>query len=382
MKWMWMSLVAALSFTLSCTKEPETKNRVAASFHAEELPENYQADLKKRPVFPFSVVPGGTVGKEDAKARAKADPVVRQHYQGIQLDSLQPFRLTKPAQGYVSYRVGNRVFWTSRRLYLKPGELLLSDGKNLIRGRCGNRVSLDPQQPVMPAGEPTEAALDLASYDMPNFTGGALDPNLFKLAQNLPGPASIQSTSTPAAESFSVAPSPHAPGMITGGLPGGLSDPGQKGSIYLETGYFGVFPVPPSSFDTPSLPVPPVVLPPFPVVYNWPGPTFYTYPPTGLETPPFIGWGGVPLFPGGDVPNPFPGLPPYVNPPFYVREGTPPFVVPPDTVIPPGETTNPPSDPPNNEPPPGFEIIPEPSTVWMVGLAAVVLLLAGTRARL
>ncbi|MFM7738894.1 MAG: hypothetical protein ACKO9H_05785, partial [Planctomycetota bacterium] len=38
-------------------------------------------------VFPYSVAPGGTYSGEQARRRAAADPVVGEHYRGIDLNS-------------------------------------------------------------------------------------------------------------------------------------------------------------------------------------------------------------------------------------------------------------------------------------------------------
>jgi len=134
----WLVLVTTVFSLTACSRQPQPQNRVAASFHAEELPQHYKADLSQRKVFPFSVVPSGTMSRKGVQLKVDADAVVGDHYRGLQLDKLKPFRLAKPAQGLVSYRIGNKIFWTAQRLYLKPGEILPSDGVNLIRGRSGN----------------------------------------------------------------------------------------------------------------------------------------------------------------------------------------------------------------------------------------------------
>jgi hypothetical protein len=73
----------------------------------------------------------------------------------------------------VSYRIGNRVYWTRHKVKLRKGETLLTDGKMTARTRCANRVEEKPQQessrmeppamafdqPIMPAILPgTETA--------------------------------------------------------------------------------------------------------------------------------------------------------------------------------------------------------------------------------
>ncbi len=359
-------------FLCACSSQQQRENRVAASFHAEELPADYKADLGKRLVFPFSVVPGGTVSKQEVQHRVAADPVVRQHYAGLQFDKLKPFRLTQPGQGYVSYRIGNKIFWTSRRLYLKPGEVLLSDGINVLRGRCGNRVSATPQTPTLPApAEPTEAALDLPRGDQTPF-----EASKFALSPNLPAALPTMEAKVPES-AFEVAPKPYGPGpgMIGGGLPGGLPPTGKEGEIVLQSGYFWLFPYQPSPIQTPAF-NPPVNPPLLVVVYEltFPSPYYSTYP-IGVNGPSQFYYDySLPYLPGFETPW---------IPPLLVSGGTPPFVYyPPNSpqppivfppILPPGTSLPPPSvviEIIETNPPPDFEHIPEPSTAWMVGLAA------------
>jgi hypothetical protein len=41
----------------------------------------------------------------------------------------------------VSYRLGDRVFWTRNPVRLAEGEAVLTDGGAIVRARCGNRIS-------------------------------------------------------------------------------------------------------------------------------------------------------------------------------------------------------------------------------------------------
>jgi len=65
----------------------------------------------------------------------------------------------KPRAVYVSYRKGEQVYWTSKKMMLAAGETLLSDGQHDIRARCGNRIADTPQLPVEARG-PSEQELD------------------------------------------------------------------------------------------------------------------------------------------------------------------------------------------------------------------------------
>ena len=100
-----------------------------------------------RAIYPFSLVPGGVRdGAEVAIIRA-ADPVVRNHYSGLGAN-LTRQAVPRDRWLYTSYRVGTSVYWTKHTVRVRAGETVLSDGINMIRGRCGNRLSSVPNTPT------------------------------------------------------------------------------------------------------------------------------------------------------------------------------------------------------------------------------------------
>jgi hypothetical protein len=96
---------------------------------------------KSREIFRYSVIPGGVSSGEEIRRAAKSDLVVRDHYQGIDLNNIRKEPLQRNMLAYVSYRIDKKVYWTQEKVQLHKGETVLTDGKNLIRGRCGNRIS-------------------------------------------------------------------------------------------------------------------------------------------------------------------------------------------------------------------------------------------------
>jgi PEP-CTERM motif len=96
--------------------------------------------IEGRPVYPYSVVAGGVEDASELKWAADHDPVVAAHYAGFDYDHARIVRLVLARTAYVSYRIGNKVYWTRRRVTLKKGETLLTDGKITARTRCANRV--------------------------------------------------------------------------------------------------------------------------------------------------------------------------------------------------------------------------------------------------
>jgi len=111
-----------------------------------------------RAVFPYSVIPGGIRSGQELAEAAQRDGLVAQHYAGFQLAAAHIVRLKKDHQAYVSYRVGEQIFWTKHKVTLRAGETVVTDGKNVARGRCGNRVSDSPKTPVS-AKEPVDGTM-------------------------------------------------------------------------------------------------------------------------------------------------------------------------------------------------------------------------------
>jgi hypothetical protein len=112
-----------------------------------------------RTIYPYSIVPGGVYNAEEAKKAVANDPVVAEHYRDFALDLMHVERVTRPRSVYLSYRLGNQVYWTKRPVTLQPGELLLTDGKEAVRARCGNRVSDSARFPIAER-EPAVEAFD------------------------------------------------------------------------------------------------------------------------------------------------------------------------------------------------------------------------------
>jgi hypothetical protein len=113
-----------------------------------------------RPVYPYSVVPGGIENAKDLKWAAEHDPVVAAHYAGFDYEHAQVVRLTLNRTVYVSYRIGSRIYWTRRRITLHKGETVITDGKITARSRCANRVEETPQQQAVSPVEPPVQKFD------------------------------------------------------------------------------------------------------------------------------------------------------------------------------------------------------------------------------
>ena len=114
----------------------------------------------RRPVYPYSIIPGGVVSAAELRSAVVHDPVVAAHYAAFDLAKARLVQVQEARSVYVSYRRGDDVFWTSKKLRLAVGETLITDGQHISRTRCGNQVSDEPRMPVSLAGDPEPQTLD------------------------------------------------------------------------------------------------------------------------------------------------------------------------------------------------------------------------------
>ncbi|HTC34752.1 MAG TPA: hypothetical protein VK724_15335 [Bryobacteraceae bacterium] len=119
-----------------------------------------------RKVYPYSIVPGGATTVDEAKLTMNR-PDVRANYTNVDFTKLHQVKLDTNLSGYVSYRYGEKIYWTAKKLTLRKGELVFTDGVHIVRGRCLNCYSAVPMAPIRPK-EPTEKVLD-TPVDVPVF---------------------------------------------------------------------------------------------------------------------------------------------------------------------------------------------------------------------
>lgn len=146
--------LAAVTPVASASAEP-----AKASVHQQSLSDPH-------PLYPFSVIAGGAHSPAELRNAVGADQVVAAHYAVFHLDRVRVIQLTAPRMAYVSYRRGNKIFWTRHKMALPAGETLLTDGEYFARTRCGNRLAETPQTPVSKE-EPQQRALDRPAEPFP-----------------------------------------------------------------------------------------------------------------------------------------------------------------------------------------------------------------------
>lgn len=103
-------------------------------------------EMARRPIYPYSLVSGGVRNASELKAAVEHDPALALHYAGFDYANARLVQLLRERSVYVSYRIGNRIYFTRHRVKLHKGEMLLTDGKMTARTRCANRVEEKPQQ--------------------------------------------------------------------------------------------------------------------------------------------------------------------------------------------------------------------------------------------
>jgi hypothetical protein len=160
-----------------------------------------------RILYPYSVVPGGVATPEELKSAVLRDPIVAAHYADFDVSKAHLIRLQEDHAFYVSYRLGNHIYWTKNKLTLFKGEMLLTDGQHQARTRCANRLSETLVSP-MSAKQPKLEAMEAA-------------PNM----DLVPRPLSVEGIPSSSPEALSPLLAPGGASATAGGLPGFISLP-------------------------------------------------------------------------------------------------------------------------------------------------------------
>jgi hypothetical protein len=162
-------LACLLALSVFVPEETQQKDRAESSSMPGVFPPSFpslmlsagrtNSQANHQAIYPYSLIPGGIESVEELKNAIAHDPLLKAHYGGFNLAKARLIRLTKDREVHVSYRLGNQIYWTKRKLKLFKGETLISDGENASRTRCGNRISVPPATPISPE-EPTPDVLD------------------------------------------------------------------------------------------------------------------------------------------------------------------------------------------------------------------------------
>ena len=186
--------VCALALSFGAYRRYAAENGPTAISHEMSQPANSVAPLSRalHPAYPYSVVAGGVYSPAELRYAVAHDRVVREHYAGFQVDSARLVTLTRDRMQYVSYRRGDHVFWTSRKLRIPKGEVLLTDGQNYARTRCGNRLCVnlqghtDPKEPAAALLSMPDARPETLAVGPLKVTGGPVAGELAQEADTVP----------------------------------------------------------------------------------------------------------------------------------------------------------------------------------------------------
>lgn len=152
-----------------------------------------------RPIYPYSVIPGGVYSVEELQNAVATDAVVREHYRGFDTRHAYFTQLSEDVVRYVSYRKGDQIYVSRRPLTIPKGEWVVTDGSHVARARCGNRLFTVP----------------LVDHVEPDLTLLHLDQNAPTLVADLVGP---EITDYPAADEMQPFPTvPVAPAIAPAG---------------------------------------------------------------------------------------------------------------------------------------------------------------------
>lgn len=307
-------LLAFAGLFRALDSQPNGASQTGVNLPAGSIPANAvhvsSSGPQRRPIYDYSVIPGGAWDEQQLTGAVRRDPVVAHHYRDVDPATMRPEILRSDRLVHVSYRVGDRVYWTKRKVRIRSGETILTNGQTEIRARCGNCISMAPLMPTS-EDEPDESELDALTDIGPvlvswNWPLGA------PLAAGAPG--------------------------ANGDGGAGLIEPSQLLPLFPIGG--AVFPGGAVAGDIPTDTLP---------VSSPPG-GFPDPPPSGGTTPPF---GVDPPFGGGapdsDIPFNDPPLLPSLDGP-----GDPP-----------GNSSTPPAFPPTL--PPETTAVPEPATFLLLG---------------
>ena len=167
-KWLGLLLLVAASVVAWQFARQQPSSSPSLSGKLESVPRSQRYDYALygskpfvrgvgRLIYPYSVIRGGVLNPDELKHAMEYDPVVSQHFRGFDYMRAHLVKLTEEQAMYVSYRIGDRVYWTRRKVSLHRGETLITDGAIVARTRCGNRVA--------PAPLDTGSALEPSAYE-------------------------------------------------------------------------------------------------------------------------------------------------------------------------------------------------------------------------
>lgn len=140
-------LAIAITWQIRAPAERKT-SKIPASPQYKHAIRKIPLSKNTRLVYPYSVISGGVLNRAELVHAVSYDRVVAEHYRNFKVGQAKIVAAEETRFMHVSYRIGNKVFWTAKKMRIPKGETLISDGRESARTRCGNMVSIAPQEPV------------------------------------------------------------------------------------------------------------------------------------------------------------------------------------------------------------------------------------------
>ena len=138
----------------------------------------------ERKVYPYSIIQGGIRSREELSANIRADKVVAKHYANFDVSKARIIKAPEARAMYVSYRLGDKVYWTAKKINIPQGETLITDGTLEARTRCGNMLS-DTEMTPLSGEEPDAKFFDVPQVAKLDSHGlePVVEPGLTPLSQ-------------------------------------------------------------------------------------------------------------------------------------------------------------------------------------------------------
>ena len=168
----------------SLKPSPIGLNQAVPSGSASQEYAAFIAGRPSRPAYLYSVIPGGVASVEELRQAMEHDPVVAREFQGFDFQRAHLVQVSEKQSMHVAYRMGDKVYWTRKKVALHPGETLISDGKIVARTRCGNRIAMAALGPPAIV-DPVEADFNEPLFSNDMVTHEA-EPQLDTYAAALP----------------------------------------------------------------------------------------------------------------------------------------------------------------------------------------------------
>ena len=150
----------AFVFTRAVRTPATIPFKAPATARPPELIREFQPAKFERLVYPYSVIPGGVRSREELAASISSDQVVAAHFSEFKVSQAVVVKAEETKSVHVSYRLRDKVFCTAKTVKVPKGETMITDGREVARTRCGNKVSAVPQEPVSEE-EPAIETLDI-----------------------------------------------------------------------------------------------------------------------------------------------------------------------------------------------------------------------------